>query len=177
MRPSIAQLKASLLLLGAFAFAGSLACGGDDGETSDGDGTESTSASTGGTGETGTADGVTDCTPPGLDEVVCQAGQYCADSVLGQCENGCLSNDNCTSEQVCDKADGENVGSCQNTEDTGSGPTEEEFCDKLLTCDMTGTMEQCSLIYTGTNEGCHQCIIDGNCGDVNNGSCDADCGF
>ena len=38
-------------------------------------------------------------------------------------------------------------------------------------------MEQCSLIYTGTHGGCHQCIIDGNCGDVNNGSRDADCGF
>jgi hypothetical protein len=28
-----------------------------------------------------------------------------------------------------------------------------------------------------TNEGCHTCVVDGNCGDINNGACDAACGL
>ena len=121
-------------------------------------------------------DGVSDCTPPGLEAVVCQAGQYCADSVFGQCENGCLSNDNCTSEQVCEKAEGMDVGTCQTT--ASGGPTVDEVCTKLLACDETGTMEQCSQFYDGTNEECHQCIVDSNCGDIIfELVCDEACGF
>lgn len=38
-------------------------------------------------------------------------------------------------------------------------------------------MEQCATIYAATNEACHQCIVDNNCGDINNnGACDAACG-
>ena len=66
------------------------------------------------------------------------------------------------------------MGSCQNV--GPGGPSEEEFCMKLLTCDPMGTMDQCTTVYNGTNEMCHQCIVDGNCGDVNGGSCDAACG-
>jgi len=194
MRCSFLQLKVSFFLFGTLAFAGPLACSGDDtGDTGDtdetsastaGTGTAGTSgtASTGDTGETSTGgdtggmgDGVTDCTPPGLETVVCQAGQYCADAVFGECQNGCLSNDNCTSEQVCEKAGGMNVGSCQNT--GSDGPTEEEFCTKLLACDPSGTAEECSQAYAGTNEACHQCIVDANCGDILDGSCDEDCGL
>jgi len=173
----------------SFLFSVGLACaasgcsGGDDGGDSDTANTSTTSgtgSTTAGTsqGETGgTLDpGVTDCTPPGLTQVLCQAGQYCEDSVLGICTNGCLSNANCAADQTCEKAGGANEGTCQNV--GGSGPTEAEFCDKLLTCDPAGTMAQCSTLYKATNEGCHNCIVDGNCGDIiNNGSCDAACGF
>lgn len=142
--------------------------------TTAGTGGEDMTADESGGGST-LGDGVTDCTPPGLPEVVCQAGQYCADQTLADCQNGCLSNDNCASDQTCEKADGEDVGTCQNV--GPGGPTLEEFCMKLLTCDPTGTMEQCTTVYNGTNETCHQCIIDGNCGDINGGSCDMDCGI
>ncbi|MEZ4380534.1 MAG: hypothetical protein R3A79_04255 [Nannocystaceae bacterium] len=167
------------MFLGLCASAALLlpACAGDDSETdSNASDSATTSTSGGSTGSTGgeMGDGVTDCTPPGLEKVVCQAGQYCADQVLAECENGCLSNDNCTSEQTCEKAAGEDVGTCQNT--APDGPTLDEFCMKLLTCDPSGTMDQCTTIYNGTNEGCHNCIVDGNCGDINDGSCDASCG-
>lgn len=148
------------------------ACTSDDG--SDTKGEDESGGNGDGDGDGG-GDGVTDCTPPGLPTVECAAGQYCADPVLAVCENGCLSNANCLSDQTCVKADGENVGTCQNM--AGEGPTEQEFCDKLLVCDPSGTMELCSMIYAGTNATCHQCIVDGNCGDINDGSCDSACGL
>ncbi len=156
------------------------ACPGDDEGSSDdaasADGTNSGNATNGGNDTGGDlGDGVTDCSSQGFGEVVCQAGQYCEDSVLSICTNGCLSNDNCTSEQTCEKGAGEDVGSCQNV--GPGGPSLEEFCMKLLTCDMSGTMDQCTTVYNATNEGCHQCIVDGNCGDVNGGSCDMACGI
>lgn len=154
--------------------------GGDDGGGTD---SASTGTTTGGGTTAGTSSetggmldpGVTDCTPPGLPQVLCQAGQYCEDMVLGMCTNGCLSNANCAADQTCEKAGGANEGTCQNV--GGDGPTEAEFCAKLLVCDPSGTMEQCSTIYKGTNEGCHTCVVDGNCGDINNGACDAACGL
>lgn len=168
------------IFLGLFATTALLmpACAGDDGDDSDGsDSSATTSGGGSGGSSTGGAegDGVTDCTPPALEKVVCQAGQYCADQVLGDCQNGCLSNDNCTSEQTCEKAAGEDVGSCQNT--GPGGPSLDEVCMKLLTCDQSGTMDQCTTFYNATNEGCHQCIVDGNCGDINDGSCDSSCGL
>ncbi|MCA9636291.1 MAG: hypothetical protein KC420_09730 [Myxococcales bacterium] len=174
MRAEALRTLFTSTLLGVVMLAVPVACSGDDSSGSDsatsGDTAGSTAGSTGDLGE-----GVTDCTPPGLPQVVCQAGQYCADSVLADCQNGCLSNDNCAADQTCEKAAGEDVGSCQNM--GGAGPTEAEFCEKLLVCDPAGTMEQCSMVYKGTNETCHQCIVDGNCGDINNGSCDAQCGI
>jgi len=146
-----------------------------DGASSNGDGASASASASDTNGSQGLGDGVTDCSSGAFGDVVCQAGQYCDDMVLSICENGCLSNDNCTSDQTCEKASGEDVGSCQNT--APGGPTEEEFCMKVLTCDPSGTMELCSMLYAGTNEACHQCIDAGNCGDINEGSCNADCGF
>ena len=144
-------------------------------DTTTGDGDSDSDSDSG--GDTG-ADGSTPCGMFGNEPVTCAAGQYCADSVLTLCENGCLTNDNCAADQTCIKEDGDDVGSCQNNDpDPPDGPTEAEFCEKLLVCDMSGTMEQCSLVYTGTNVDCHQCIVDGNCGDIIDGTCDAACGF
>jgi len=170
-------------IVGGILACAAISCsGGDDGGGTDSASTSTTSGTT--TAGTGTSSGetdgmldpgVTDCTPPGLPQVLCQAGQYCQDSVLGMCTNGCLSNANCAADQTCEKVGGANEGTCQNV--GGGGPTEAEFCEKLLVCDPSGTMEQCSTIYKGTNEGCHTCVVDGNCGDINNGSCDAACGL
>jgi hypothetical protein len=177
------KLYRCLACLTVFVLAAPIACESDDGDDSMGDGDTSDSNGDGdagdgdpGDGDGDTGDGTTDCTPPGLpDPVTCQAGQYCADPVLAMCENGCLSNANCLPNQICEKQPGIDVGTCQNM--AAEGPTEQEFCDKLLACDPAGTMEQCSMFYAGTNETCHQCIVDGNCGDINLGSCGDACGL
>lgn len=123
--------------------------------------------------------GFTDCTPMGFENnpTTCQPGQYCEDSNLAICEPGCLSNVNCAADQTCDIPSGQSVGACAN--DGPSGPTLDAFCMKLLTCDPTGTMEQCQTVYNATNAGCHQCIVDENCGDINDfeGACDDACGL
>lgn len=175
MRTSVFQPLCVALALGALFFMP--ACSDESGdEAADGTG-EGGEGEGDGDGDGG-SEGVTDCTPPGLEQVNCQAGQYCADSVLGVCENGCLSNDNCAADQECVKEEGEDVGSCQNTGGSGTeGPTLEEFCDKALACDPTGTMEQCEMIYNATIAECHQCWVDSNCGDILDGVCDQACGF
>ncbi len=91
------------------------------------------------------------------------------------CENGCLNNDNCAADQTCEKASGKDVGTCQNN--APAGPTEQEFCDKILACDPNGTMEECSMAYAGTNDECHQCMVDNNCGNILDGACDVACGL
>ena len=55
--------------------------------------------------------GYTSC-GDGLAETICHPNQYCDDPGRGQCELGCLSSDNCTDEQWCDKGDGDHVGIC-----------------------------------------------------------------
>lgn len=123
--------------------------------------------------------GFTDCTPTGFEDTptLCQPGQFCEDSNLAICENGCLSNINCADDQTCQIPAGEPVGSCANN--GGGGPGLEAFCEKLLTCDPSGTMAICEMFYAGTNDGCHQCILDENCGDINDfeGACDDACGL
>ncbi len=164
------------LSLALFALSFTSACSDDGGEG--GEAAEETTGDGDGDGDGGDGDGVTDCTPPGLEQVVCQAGQYCADQLLALCENGCLSNANCASDQECIKEGGEDVGSCQNTDTTSAeGPSLEEFCDKALACDPSGTMDQCEMLYNVTIAECHQCWIDSNCGDILDGACDQACGF
>lgn len=43
---------------------------------------------------------------------ICQPSQYCYSSFLGDCSGGCLSEENCTDNQICAKEAGENVGVC-----------------------------------------------------------------
>ena len=157
-----------------------LAAGCDD-EDSGGDTTATDGGSGNSEGDGGGLDpGFTDCTPMGFEDTptVCQPGQYCEDSVLAECENGCLSNINCAADQTCEIPTGEAVGSCANN-GGGGGVDVADFCEKLLTCDPSGTMAQCETVHTATNDGCHQCILDENCGDINDfeGACDDACGL
>ena len=62
----------------------------------------------------GSERGYTSC-GTGLDESTCHPNQYCADDYWGDCELGCLSNDNCAEDQECVKDADEDVGSCQQT--------------------------------------------------------------
>ena len=43
--------------------------------------------------------------------VICHPNQYCGSQSMGWCFRGCLSEDNCTENQVCVK-DGRDVGTC-----------------------------------------------------------------
>ncbi len=45
----------------------------------------------------------------------CSPGQYCEDPTFSECDNGCLSDVNCASNQYCYKTGGQNVGICENT--------------------------------------------------------------
>ncbi len=44
----------------------------------------------------------------------CQPGQYCVDPSWSECANGCLSDVNCASNQMCFKDSGRQVGVCEN---------------------------------------------------------------
>ncbi len=61
------------------------------------------------------AQGYTPCNDaPGDDPegVICSPNQYCGDQKLNWCFRGCLSEDNCSTEQICSKKPGQNVGQC-----------------------------------------------------------------
>ena len=171
MRPTMSTVVFSCLASMILVHATACKSGDDDDTT--GETAGETAAPTTTAGEN-PGEGVTECGKLGDDVVKCQAGQYCADPVLVLCENGCLNNDNCAADQTCVKEPSEDVGTCQNN--GGAGPTEAEFCKKVLVCDPSGTMEMCAMIYAGTVETCHQCFIDSNCGDINSGSCNTLCG-
>ncbi len=151
-----------------------VACSGDDGgggtatdSGAESDGGSDGSAGTGGEG----GNGVTPCGMFGDQAVNCQAGQYCSDEVLNICENGCLSNTNCADEQTCEKAAGEDVGSCQMPME---GIDCADVCSKLQACDPSTTQEMCDQFCAGTNQECQQCVLDDNCPILN---CDAQCGL
>ncbi len=66
------------------------------------------------------AQGYTPCNDaPGANPegVICSPNQYCGDQKMNWCFRGCLSDDNCSDEQICSKKPGNNVGSCLTWED------------------------------------------------------------
>lgn len=166
-------------LLSVVIFSPLGGCDSDDEGDDTGAGETEAAGNESGDGGGGLDPGFTDCTPTGFEDTptLCQPGQYCEDSNLAICENGCLSNINCAGDQTCQIPSGASEGSCANN--GGGGVQLEAFCEKLLTCDPSGTMAQCEMVYAGTNDGCHQCIVDENCGDINDfeGACDDACGL
>ena len=50
---------------------------------------------------------------PGNGVNQCQPGSYCSNATFSQCTPGCLSDQNCSSEQVCQKHPGQPTGTCQ----------------------------------------------------------------
>ncbi len=63
--------------------------------------------------------GYTQCGDPAKPKryAICQPSQYCYSDYFGDCSLGCLSEDNCTENQRCEKPEGENVGVCAAVED------------------------------------------------------------
>lgn len=98
----------------------------------------------------------------------CQPGQYCDDPTFSECVDGCLSNENCAEDQRCVKADGTQIGACQNkgkhpaTEPRITTPTgatacgtfsgEEVMCQPGQYCEDS-RFNRCEL----------GCLSDGNC--------------
>jgi len=109
-------------------------------------------AACGGADSSNLRSGVTVC---GSAAVTCQAGQYCSDARFAECSVGCLSNDNCASDQTCVAAVGSSVGSCTLPSNT---PT------------MPGSMQP----HPGSTpaQGCGDNI----CTDAERNTCRPDCG-
>lgn len=152
-------------------------CGSDDDGGSN-NGTGGASSGTGGAssgtgGSSSTGNGVTPCGNfPDSQPKSCQAGQYCADEIISDCQNGCLSNTNCASDQTCEKSAGEDVGTCQAVQ----GSTEcAPVCAKLQACDPSITQAMCDQFCAGTNEACKTCVVNANC--TNPDACANDCDF
>lgn len=110
------------------------------------------------------ASGQTEC-----GQLTCQAGEYCSN---GLCENGCLANTNCASDQTCVKEGSANIGACKNKTNAATGPTLEQFCAKGDTCSAGLTAAECKQLFDGTSAACHTCVVDSNC----SANCDAECG-
>ncbi len=82
--------------------------------------------------------------------VTCQPGQYCEDAIFSNCESGCLSNLNCTTDQTCVKASGQNVGTCQ-----GTTPTCDPACSgDTPHCLGTTCVECLNPSHCGNDETC-----------------------
>lgn len=146
-----------VLCAGVLAFA--LGCGGDG--ASDGDDGAGNSGGSGGgtTARTGT----TECA--GL---TCSAGQYC-DNLL--CINGCLSDDNCTSTQVCEKPPGDNEGSCQTTNTATKDCS--GYVEKCVACGAP--QAQCQQECEVVNAECTSCVVStSGCGLE---ACESSCGL
>ncbi len=122
--------------------------------------------------------GITGCGTTGK---VCQAGQYCSDETFGYCSAGCLSNNNCSSEQECIKPAGQNEGTCQSgVHGTaggaggggGSSPDCTAFCSRMTTCGFTG---DCAVLCGRVSSACRQCTVDApSCASVETG-CESPC--
>ncbi|HVZ36678.1 MAG TPA: hypothetical protein VG963_29820, partial [Polyangiaceae bacterium] len=89
-------------------------------------------------------------TPCGVQ--TCSAGQYCDNSL---CSNGCLSDDNCASNQSCDKQAGENVGTCQT-----HGTADKDcpaYVRKCVACG--GDNDECQRQCDVANAECTSCVV------------------
>jgi hypothetical protein len=139
------------------------ACGGSestDGAGGGGSSGNNTSTSSGG------SNGTTPCGAVDGSPKQCIAGQYCKDETLSICDNGCLSNSNCASDQQCMKDSGANVGSCQGTatKDCATFITKCQACQGGSSC----TQAFCDA----ASAECITCVNNSNCGQ----GCDSACG-
>ena len=144
--------------------------GGDNGGGDNGGGDN-------GGGDNGGSDnaGQTPCGNfPEFEDKFCQAGQYCKDMTFSECASGCLSDNNCASNQTCAKENGEQVGVCQNKPMMVDGECE-AVCTKMKACDPTITNETCNQFCAGVSSACRACVADANCADPE--ACLSACGF
>ena len=85
--------------------------------------------------------------------VTCQPGQYCHDERFADCWNGCLSDLNCTDNQVCDKASSDE-GVCQNVTPPNNNNTN-TVTDEIARCKAACSDAQaCGLLDVATTVEC-----------------------
>jgi len=101
----------------------------------------------------------------------CTAGRYCIDEVFGFCETGCLSNENCADDQVCDLDDA-SPGMCVNLEGTpidteeptdGPGDSSDYLSDCQDACgDFSFFCEDEVTLFETELTACAQACADGS---------------
>lgn len=84
----------------------------------------------------------------------CQPGQYCYDELLADCRNGCLSDLNCTDNQVCDKGSIDE-GICQNVSNPNTNNNNNQTTDQIARCKTACEDAQgCGLFDVATTVEC-----------------------
>jgi hypothetical protein len=156
---------------GYFMLAGWLAlpaCGGDDDDSKDRSGKGGHDDADEGDAEgNGGRDQSNSC---GLQN--CETGQHCYNMV---CLDGCLSDNNCGSNQTCQDIDTDShVGTCR-TKPTTTNKDCTSFCAKAQACFLEGNdinPGNCMQACTAASKACVSCVNDSNCGQ----GCDDACG-
>lgn len=111
--------------------------------------------------------------------VNCAVGQYCQDPTLAICQNGCLTDSNCASNQTCQKTAGATTGACVNKVVEPPTPTGncDAFCSKSMACNPSITAAQCEQVCAGLNDTCKSCIAGANCASLDDETaCQSECG-
>jgi len=154
------------ILIVAFGLMAVAACGGDGDDNGDGNGDGDTGGEGGGDGDSGRS-GTTSC---GIQN--CESGQHCYNMV---CVDGCLSDNNCASNQACEDADPDtHIGTCR-TKTTQASKDCEAFCSKAQACFLEGNdvnPANCMQTCKAASASCVACVNDSNCGQ----GCDSACG-
>lgn len=123
-------------------------------------------------------------------QVTCQPGQYCYDEIFDDCRNGCLSDLNCTDNQVCDKS-GTDVGVCENTTPTNTNNNNtntdqiarcKSSCEEAQACglfDVATTVEctgGCTTLSDAQAKALADCVDNAGCGLSLPGCYNLECG-
>lgn len=101
-------------------------------------------------------------------DITCQPNQHCNPNVE-LCNTGCLSNLNCTDDQVCTKRKGSNSGECTNKSTPPPKPKDmlqhcQNGCDVFQKCGLFGVDEtaKCRADCNGLNDNQRKAL--GDCG-------------
>ncbi len=94
----------------------------------------------------------------------CSPGQYCSDPTLRDCTKGCLSNENCASDQYCNTEEER----CENITEKmpGDGANCDAFCDRAIDdCGLNVSQAECEQTCRGLADACVACAIEASCDD------------
>jgi hypothetical protein len=151
-----------------------VACGSDAGDCGGTGGASCGGQSSGGSGGTGGIAGTSGAPATGgagartCGESTCEAGQHCFNGI---CVNGCLTDDDCNTNQSCQDIDTvTSIGACK---DKPVVPTKDcqAFCSKALAC-QDPDAALCTQRCAGESAECVACVVSSNCGI----GCDSLCG-
>ena len=97
--------------------------------------------------------GYTSCSDDPDDVVVCPPGNYCRDSSVQDCDNGCQSNENCVEGQTCVIEDNRSTGLCKDK----AQPQDQlarckEACTVVIACGVTDAGDPCDAECSNLTE-------------------------